>query len=48
MWNMQGGLDEIKAFADAGASRIIVPVMALGKDPVAGISLLADTIISKC
>ena len=48
MWDMQGGLDAIKAFEDAGASRIIVPLMALGKDPVAGIAQLAETIISKC
>lgn len=48
MWNMQGGLDAVKAFADAGASRIIVPVFVLGKDPVAGITQLAENIISKC
>jgi len=47
MWNMQGGLDAIKAFESAGASRIIVPLFALGKDPVAGLSELAETIISK-
>ena len=47
MWNTQGGLDAIKAFADAGVSRVIVPVLALGKDPVAGIAQLAETIISK-
>ncbi|HEY6131902.1 MAG TPA: LLM class F420-dependent oxidoreductase [Halioglobus sp.] len=48
MWNMQGGLNEIRAFEDAGVSRVIVPVLALGKDPVAGISQLAETIISRC
>jgi probable F420-dependent oxidoreductase len=48
MWNMQGGLDAIKAFSDAGASRIIVPVPVLGKDPVAGITRLAEDIISRC
>lgn len=47
MWNMQGGLDAIKAFEEAGASRIIVPIFALGKDPVAGITQLAEDIISK-
>jgi probable F420-dependent oxidoreductase len=47
MWNMQGGLDAVKAFADAGASRIIVPLLALGKDPVAGITQLAEDIIAK-
>jgi alkanesulfonate monooxygenase SsuD/methylene tetrahydromethanopterin reductase-like flavin-dependent oxidoreductase (luciferase family) len=48
MWNMEGGLDAIKAFEDAGASRIIIPLLALGKDPVAGIKQLADNIIEKC
>jgi probable F420-dependent oxidoreductase len=48
MWNMQGGLDAIKAFEAAGAARIIVPILALGKDPVAGIKQLADTIIARC
>lgn len=47
MWDIQGGLDAIRAFEDVGASRVIVPVLALGKDPVAGITQLADTIISK-
>lgn len=47
MWNLQGGIDSVKQFADAGVSRIIVPVFALGKDPVAGLSELADNVISK-
>ena len=47
MWNMQGGLDAIKAFQEAGASRTIVPIFALGKDPVEGLTKFADTIISK-
>jgi alkanesulfonate monooxygenase SsuD/methylene tetrahydromethanopterin reductase-like flavin-dependent oxidoreductase (luciferase family) len=47
MWNMQGGLDAIKAFEDAGVSRIIAPVFALGKDPVAGLNDLAENIIAK-
>jgi hypothetical protein len=47
MWNMQGGLDAIKAFQEAGASRIIVPIFALGKDPAEGLTKFADTILSK-
>jgi probable F420-dependent oxidoreductase len=47
MWNMKGGLDDIKAFEEVGASRVIVPIFALGKDPVAGLSQLAETVISK-
>ena len=47
MWNMQGGIDAIKAFEDAGASRVILPIFGLGKDPVVGLTEFADTIISK-
>jgi probable F420-dependent oxidoreductase len=47
MWNLQGGINAIRAFEDAGASRIIVPVVALGKDPVTGLSELAENIIAK-
>lgn len=47
MWNMQGGLDAIKAFKAAGVARVIVPLLALGKDPVSGIIQLGETIISK-
>ena len=47
MWNMQGGLDAIKAFEDAGVARVIVPVFALGKDPVSGITQLGEDILSK-
>lgn len=47
MWTGQGGLDEVQAFADAGVSRLIVPLFALGPDPVAGISKLGEDIIGK-
>lgn len=47
MWNMQGGLDAIKAFADAGVARVVVPVIGLGKDPVAGLQQFANDIIAK-
>jgi len=48
MWNMQGGLDAIRAFEAAGASRIIIPTLGLGKDPVAGLTQLAETVIARC
>jgi hypothetical protein len=48
MWDIQCGLDAIKAFEDAGASRLIVPLQALGKDPVVGITQLGENIIAKC
>jgi probable F420-dependent oxidoreductase len=47
MWNMQGGLDAIKAFAEAGAARIVVPVIGLGKDPATGLKQFADNVIAK-
>jgi probable F420-dependent oxidoreductase len=47
MWDMQGGLDAINAMEDAGASRVIVPLLALGKEPAAGIPQFAEDIISR-
>jgi probable F420-dependent oxidoreductase len=47
MWDNQGGLDAINAFADIGVSRVLVPMFALGKDPLAGISKLAEEIVAK-
>ena len=47
MWDNQGGLDAIKAFADIGVSRVIVPVFALEGDPVSGLAKLGDKIIAK-
>ncbi len=48
LWNLQGGLDAVSAFAAAGVARIIIPVLGLGRDPAAGLQQLADTIISRC
>ena len=47
MWTGDGGLDEVQAFAAAGVERLIVPLFALGRDPVAGIGKLAEDIINK-
>ena len=47
MWNNQGGMEAIEAFAEIGVSRVIVPLFALGKDPLAGISKLAEDIVAK-
>ena len=47
MWNDQGGMEAIEAFAEIGVSRVIVPLFALGKDPLAGISKLAEDIVAK-
>ena len=47
MWNNQGGMEAIEAFAEIGVSRVIEPLFALGKDPLAGISKLAEDIVAK-
>jgi probable F420-dependent oxidoreductase len=47
MWDNQGGMEAIEAFAEIGVSRVIVPLFALGKDPLAGISKLAEDIVAK-
>lgn len=47
MWDNQGGMEAVKAFEKIGVSRIIVPLFALGKDPVTGIGRLAEEIVAK-
>jgi len=47
MWNGQGGLDAVEAFARVGVHRLVTPLFALGKDPVAGLSQLAEDVIAK-
>jgi probable F420-dependent oxidoreductase len=45
MWPGVGGPEAVEALEVAGAHRLVVPVMALGPDPVAGISKLAEELI---
>ncbi len=45
MWPGIGGKDAINALEEAGVHRLVVPIMALGADPVAGISKLAEEVI---
>jgi len=47
MWDTQDGLDGIKAFEDIGVSRVIVPIFALGKNPLEGLARFGDEIIAK-
>ena len=47
MWDNRGGFDAIRAFEDIGVSRVIVPIFALGADPVAGIRKLAEEIVAR-
>ncbi len=42
MWTGQGGEDAIGAMAQAGAHRLLIPLPALGPDPVAGIQKVAE------
>ena len=45
MWDNQGGMEAVKAFEDIGVSRLVVPLFALGKNPVEGIGKLAQDIL---
>ncbi|MEP4148410.1 MAG: LLM class F420-dependent oxidoreductase [Halioglobus sp.] len=47
MWNNKGGMEAVKAFEEIGVSRLIVPLFALGRDPIEGIGKLAEDIIAK-
>ncbi len=47
MWDARGGLGAIKAFEDIGVSRVIVPLFALGKDPMEGLAKLGGEVIAK-
>jgi len=47
MWDNQGGIDAIRAFEDIGVARVIVPLFALGADPVAGVKQLAEEIVAR-
>jgi probable F420-dependent oxidoreductase len=47
MWDTRDGLDGIKAFEDIGVSRVIVPLFALGEDPLAGLAKFGDEIVAK-
>ncbi len=44
MWSGQGGADSLRALADAGVHRAVVPLMGL-EDPAAGIQRLGEEVI---
>jgi len=46
MWPGQGGRDFLGALEAVGVSRVVVPVMALGSNPVEGIQKLAADVIA--
>ena len=47
MWPAAGGLDGLQALAAAGVHRAVVPLMALGTDPLAGIRRIGEDIIAR-
>jgi len=46
MWPGQGGAEAIAAYAELGVSRLVVPLQALGANPVEGMQKLAEDVIS--
>ncbi|XOV88417.1 MAG: LLM class F420-dependent oxidoreductase [Pseudomonadota bacterium] len=46
MWPGQGGREAVAVLEQAGCHRLVVPLFALGPDPVEGINRLAETVIN--
>jgi hypothetical protein len=46
MWPGSGGREGVESLAEIGVHRLVVPLMGLGADPVAGISRLAEEVIA--
>lgn len=46
MWPGQGGREAVETMQAAGCHRLVVPIFALGADPVAGMTKLAEDVIS--
>lgn len=47
MWPASNGLDGLRALADAGVHRAVVPLMALGANPLDGINRLGSEVIGR-
>lgn len=47
MWPANNGLDGLRALADAGVHRAVVPLMALGANPLDGINRIGNEVIAK-
>ncbi len=47
MWAMQGGLDTVKEYQDAGVARMLLPLLIFGNDHKAGLDMLNDQVLSK-
>ena len=46
MWDARGGVAEVEAFAAAGANRLLVPLQALGPEPLKAMETLARDVIA--
>jgi len=46
MWDARGGVAEVEAFAAAGANRLLVPLQALGPEPLKAMKTLARDVIA--
>ncbi len=46
MWPGRGGKEAVEVMAEAGAHRLVVPIFALGENPVEGIQKLAEEVIA--
>jgi probable F420-dependent oxidoreductase len=46
MWDARGGVAEVEAFAAAGANRLLVPLQALGPEPLKAMKTLALDVIA--
>ncbi len=46
MWPGRGGKEAVEVMAEAGAHRLVVPIFALGANPIEGIQKLAEEVIS--
>ena len=45
MWSGRGGQEAVQALADAGVHRLVVPLFALGANPVEGIEKVAEELL---
>ena len=46
MWTGKGGQQAVTALADAGAQRLLIPIAALGGDPIERIEALAAEVMA--
>ncbi len=47
MWPGAGGIEGVRALAEVGVHRVVLPTMVFGADPVGGMRRISDEVISK-